>query len=116
MLKPTAISQHLDIKHKTFITLRKQVDQYVREFLFTYDHTSVWLPYDRSGPQPVIPVVDRFQYKKCLYKTRDCSNIRKHANQAYNKKRVANKDIFKAVRLQSWFGEKREQYWAVDES
>jgi hypothetical protein len=114
-LKPTAISRHLDTKHKTPIALRKQVDQYIREFPFTYDHTSVQLPHDGSAPQPVIPIVDGFQCKECPYKTRDRSNIRKHANQAHNKKRVADEEIFRAVRLQSWFGEKRERYWVVDE-
>jgi hypothetical protein len=33
----------------------------------------------------------------------------------HGKKRVADKDIFKAVQLQSWFEEKRERYWVVDE-
>jgi hypothetical protein len=42
--------------------------------------------------------------------------MRKHGNKVHNKKRVPNEDIFQAVRLQSWFGEKRERYWAVDES
>jgi hypothetical protein len=34
-LKPTAISRHLGDKHKTPIELRKQVDQYVKEFPLT---------------------------------------------------------------------------------
>jgi len=42
--------------------------------------------------------------------------IRQHSNKAHNKKRVADKDLFKAVQLQSWFGEKRERYWVVDDS
>jgi hypothetical protein len=39
--------------------------------------------------------------------------MRKHANVAYNQQRLADGDMFTTVRLQSWFGEKRERYWEV---
>jgi len=61
-------------------------------------------------------VVDGFACTECLYKTRDRSNIRKHGNKAHNKKGVADEDMFQVVRMQSWFGKKRERYWVVDES
>jgi hypothetical protein len=115
-LKPSAISRHLSIKHKTPIVLRKQVDQYIRAFPCTYDYNTVVLPPDGSAPQPVIPIVDGFQCRECAFKTQDRSNIRKHANQVHGKKRKADEDICRVVRLQSWFGEKRERYWVVDES
>jgi hypothetical protein len=60
VLKPSAISQHLDIKHKTPLELQKQVDQYVREFPFAYDSASVLLPYNSLALQPIIPIVDGF--------------------------------------------------------
>jgi hypothetical protein len=115
-LEPTAISRHLAIKHKTPIELRKQVERYVVAFPFEYDYRTVLLPRDGSALQPVIPTVGGFACKDCPFKTRDHSNIRKHANKVHNKKRVADEDIFQAVQLQSWFGEKRERYWVVDES
>jgi hypothetical protein len=34
----------------------------------------------------------------------------------HEKKRCADKELFKAVRLQSWFWEGKERYWVVDES
>ena len=34
----------------------------------------------------------------------------------HNKNGMADEDRFKAARLQSWFGPKRERYWVVDES
>ena len=80
VLKPTAISRHLDNKHKTPIALRKQVDEYVKEFPFTYDYTDVRLPDDGLAPQPIIPIVDGFICQECPFKTRDHSNIRKHGN------------------------------------
>jgi hypothetical protein len=107
-LKPTAISRHLDIKHKTPIALHKQVDQYVAEFPFTYDHTSVPILRDGLAPQPIIPIVDGFVCRDCPGKSVSRSGIRKHANQAHGKKRVADDVMFQAARLQSWFGKKRE--------
>jgi Orsellinic acid/F9775 biosynthesis cluster protein D len=40
-LKPTAISRHLRDKHNTLIKLQKQVDEYVKEFLFVYNYATV---------------------------------------------------------------------------
>jgi hypothetical protein len=103
-------------KHKTPIELRKQVDQYVKDFPFVYDHATVLLPVDGLAPQPIIPIVDGFLCQDCLYKTQSRDAMKKHRNKAYSKKRVADEDLFQLVRLQSWFGEKRERYWVVDES
>jgi hypothetical protein len=115
-LKPTAISRHLDIKHKTPIAVRKQVEQYIKEFPFVYDHASVPLPIDRSAPQPIIPIIDGFVCRDCPFKTQSRDAARKHSNKAHNKKRVADEEMYQLVRLQSWFGEKRERYWVVDEN
>jgi hypothetical protein len=60
VLKLTAISWHLDIKHKTPLELQKQLDQYIRESLFAYNSASVLLPYDGLALQPIIPIVDGF--------------------------------------------------------
>jgi hypothetical protein len=49
VLKPTAIPQHFSNRHKTAIKLRKQIDKYIKEFLFLYDYTTVTLPPDRSA-------------------------------------------------------------------
>jgi Orsellinic acid/F9775 biosynthesis cluster protein D len=115
-LEPSALSRHLRDKHKTPIELRRQVEQYVKEFPFTYNHASVRIPQDGLAPQPIIPIVDGFVCWDCPAKSVSWGGMRKHANQAHNKKRAADEDIFQAARLQSWFGEKREWYWSVDES
>jgi hypothetical protein len=115
-LKPTAISRHLGDKHKTPIELRKQVDQYVKEFPFTYDHATIPLPINGLAPQPIIPIVDGFACQDCPYKTPSRDANEKHGNKAHSKKRVADEELFHSVRLQSWFGEKRERYWVVGES
>lgn len=115
-LQPKAISRHLRDKHKTISNIQKQVDTYIKEFPFAYDHTSVPLPADGSAPQPVIPIVDGFACQDCPFKTQSRPTIRQHANQAHNKKRVKDEEICRPVQLQSWFGTKRERYWVVDES
>jgi hypothetical protein len=66
--------------------------------------------------QPIIPIVNKFVCQEYTFKSTNQDAIRKHVNKIYNKKRAVDKDILKVVRLQSWFGEKREQYWVVDES
>jgi Orsellinic acid/F9775 biosynthesis cluster protein D len=109
-LQPSAVVRHLRDRHKTPRALQKQVEQYVNTFPFTYDHTSVPLPADGSAPQPIVPAVDGFACRDCAFKTQGRATIRQHSNQAHNKKRAADEDISKAVRLQSWFGEKRERY------
>jgi hypothetical protein len=114
-LKPTAISRHLRDKHKAPIEVQRLVDEYVKEFPFSYDHASVQLPADGLAPQPIIPIVNGFQCRECPFKTQSRDAMRKHGNKVHGKKRVADEDIFRVVRLQSWFGEKRERYWVVDE-
>jgi hypothetical protein len=109
-LKPTTISRHLDIKHKTPLELRKQVDEYIRDFPFTYDYASIQLPENGLAPQPIVPIVDGLEYRDCQFKSVNWSVIRQHANKVHSKKDIANEDVFRVVRLQSWFREKRERY------
>jgi hypothetical protein len=99
-LEPTAIPWHLRDKHTTAVELQKQVEQYIEGFPFVYNHTSVPLPPSGLALQPIIPIVDGFQCKDCLFKTYDCSNIRKHGNKAHNKKKVPDEEMFQAARLQ----------------
>ena len=70
----------MDIKHKTPIELRKWAGQYIRELPFAYDCASVLLPRGRSAPQPIIPIVDKFVYKDCPFKSVNQSVIRQHGN------------------------------------
>jgi hypothetical protein len=73
------------------------------------------LPPDGSSPQPVLPVVNGFQCLDCKYTTRNRHNIRNHGLVEHNKeKRLKDEKLFRAVQLQTWFGEKRARYWVVD--
>lgn len=118
-VSPASISRHLRRKHHVRIELRKQVDRYIEGFPFQYDHSNIRLPQDGLGPQPIIKVVDGFQCQHCTIrpiKSQSRKAIKEHGNKEHGKKRVADKDLFIPVRLQSWFWEGKERYWVVDES
>jgi hypothetical protein len=98
-VSPAGISAHLRRKHATPIELRRQVDRYVEEFPFKYDHSTVRLPADGLAPQPIIQVVDGFKCQQCAFKAQDRSNMRKHGNKIHKKKRFADEEMFDSVRL-----------------
>jgi hypothetical protein len=61
-VKLTTISCHLADKHKIAIKLWKEVEEYVREFLFVYNYTIVLLPSNGSTLQPIIPTIHSLKY------------------------------------------------------
>ena len=69
---------------------------------------------DGSLPQLILPIINGFQCSSCLYKTINRSVIRQHCNTKHNQRRLKDEQLFQAIQLQSWFGEKRARYWAVD--
>jgi hypothetical protein len=99
VLKPTAISRHFSNRHKTAIKLRKQINEYIKEFLFLYDYTTVILSLDRSALQPIIAVLEGHLCQACLYKTQSRDAIKKHRNKEHSKKRVADEELYKVVQL-----------------
>jgi hypothetical protein len=115
-LSPTALARHLYNRHQTSIDIRRQVQQYVKHFPFTYNEVTVPLPDNGSAPQPIIPVVDGLACRACTFKSISRDAMRQHANKAHDQRKIADADIFTAVRLQSWFGKKRERYWRVEDN
>jgi hypothetical protein len=113
---PPAIVRHFRDQHKTDVKLRKQVEEYIRGFTFTYDHRTVPLPEENSAPQPIIPVVNGFQCQGCSFKSQSREMMKKHGNSVHDQRRVADEDLFHVVKLQSWFSEKKARYWVVDET
>jgi hypothetical protein len=114
-VSPGAILRHLQRYHKIPIELKRHIEQYIQSFPSSYDHSTVRLPLDGSIPQPIIEVVSGFQCQQCPFKSQDRSNVRKHVNKEHGKKRESDGDIYKVIRMQSWFKGKRERYWMVDE-
>jgi hypothetical protein len=63
---PSRILDHIcKYRHTTIKENRKQMQEYRRGFPSNYDHSTIELPADGLALQPVIPVVDRFEYRKC---------------------------------------------------
>jgi hypothetical protein len=45
---------------------RQQAQEYIARFLYNYSYSTIELPIDGLALQPIIPVVDGFQCRKCL--------------------------------------------------
>jgi len=115
-IAPSAIVRHLRDQHQTDREKRQQMEAYIEGFPFVYDHTSIELPQENSAPQPIIPVFDGFQCYQCGFKSQSRDMMRKHGNKEHEKRRVTDQELFRVVRLQSWFSEKKARYWVVDEA
>ena len=115
------IDGHMRNIHHYKPAIRKQINGFVQDLIsqdtrFQCNYTTVQLPADGSIPQLVVPVVGGFSCQECRFLTTNRDNIRKHVNREHLKKRKKDGDIFNCVQLQTWFGNKRERYWVVDES
>jgi hypothetical protein len=69
---------------------------------------------DGQLPQLVLPILSGFQCQDCEFKTTNRRVMRQYCNIEYNKKRLKDEELFRAVQLQTWFIEKRARYWVVD--
>ena len=115
-VQPRAFSEHLRVQHQTPLRDRERVQEYVSIFGWDYDFSSIQLPRDGSGPQPIIPVVDGFQCRTCPFKSSNRKSMKVHGNKEHKQQRVDDDELFEKVRLQSWFQDHRQRYWVVDES
>jgi Orsellinic acid/F9775 biosynthesis cluster protein D len=120
-VSPAGIVEHLRRFHKTNPKIRRHVQEYVQSFPVRYDYSTVPLPTDGLAPQPIIPIVDGCECRHCpddekRFKTQSRDAMKKHGNKAHSLKRIADDELFRVVRLQSWFRDGKERYWVVDES
>ena len=115
-VQPRALSEHLRVQHQTPLRDRERVQEYIKGFRWDYDFSTIQLPKDGSRPQPIIPVVDGFQCQTCPFKSSNRKSMKVHGNKEHKLQRVGDGELFKKVRLQSWFQDHRQRYWVVDES
>jgi hypothetical protein len=116
-VRPAALLRHVrDQKHPISKAARKEAHAYVQACPYDYDHASIALPADGLAPQPIIPIVDGFQCQQCPFRRTSRKAMKVHGNKAHAIKRVADDALFQRVRLQTWFWDGKERYWAVDES
>jgi hypothetical protein len=99
----SAISEHLRKRHQTTPEIRKRVREYIKEFPYTYNHSIVQLPKDGLALQPVIPIIDRFQYKHCTFYSQNRKIMKVYRNKEHSMKQVENKELYNVVQLQTWF-------------
>ncbi len=114
------IEEHLRRFHHEKPAIRKEAVEFGRALVkwgerFLYDYTVVELPVNGLAPQPIVPVVDGFSCYSCCFLTISRAVVRKHVNKEHLRQDKENNRIFGQVRLQSWYGPKRERYWVVDE-
>ena len=115
-VSPTGIVEHLRKIHKESPKVRKQVQEFTVGILWDYDYASIKLPANGSAPQPIIPVVDGFHCQHCNFRNHSRKAMKVHGNKEHSMKRVADDELFRPARLQSWFQDGKERYWVVDES
>jgi hypothetical protein len=117
VVRPSGFLEHVrKKKHPITKEGRKQAQEYTQAFPCDYKHSTIQLPTNGLAPQPIIPVVDGFQCKKCLnYFSTSRKKMKVHRNKEHSLKRIADDELLQLVRMQLWFGEGMERYWVVDE-
>jgi hypothetical protein len=91
-----------------------------------YDSRTVQIPPDGSKPQPTIPVADGIECRLCAaesrpFKTGSQKSMKKsmkvHGNKVHKRIRVADGELYRVVRVQTWFrGGGEARYWRVEEN
>jgi hypothetical protein len=115
-LTPASTSRHLRDKHQAKVEAQRQADEYIKQWQWSYDFRSVPLPLDQSLPQLVLPVLRGFQCTKCGFTSQSRKVLQIHGLKEHDQKRLKDKQLFKPVQVQTWFGQKRARYWVVDAS
>ena len=112
------IAEHLRKVHHESPALRREAEDFGWELArqdarFLCSYTDVELPVNGSSPQHIVPVVDGYSCRFCGYLTVSRAQVRMHVNRVHSKPREEDDRISTRVRLQSWYGPKRERYWVV---
>lgn len=112
------MEEHLRSFHHEKPAIRREAAEFGRSLArqdarFLRDHTVVELPVNGLAPQPVVRVVDGFSCHLCAFLTVSRCLVRKHVNKEHLRRREEDERIFAQVRMQSWYGPKRERYWVV---
>ena len=112
------LEDHLRKLHVETLAVRREAKEFAQALArqdarFQRDHTGVELPIDGSAPQPTLPVTDGFRCLFCHFLTISRAKMRTHSNKEHSKKGKEDDCVYARVKLQSWFGWKRERYWVV---
>jgi hypothetical protein len=114
-VSPAGIVEHLCKFHKTSPQLRKQVEAFIQTIPWSYDFSSIMLPADGLAPQPVLPVLEGFQCRQCPFCSQSRKSMKVHGNRVHAIKRAGDDQLYQVVRLQTWFRDRKERYWVVND-
>ena len=114
------IEEHFRKFHHEKPAIRREISKFgralaQRDVRFLRHYSIVELPADGLAPQAIVAIVDGFSCNNCCFYTVSRANIRIHVNKQHSRRGEEDELIFAQVRLQSWYGPKRERYWVVDE-
>lgn len=127
-VQPSAFTRHSHEQHQTPFSARQQLQKFVDKLGWKYDSRTVQRPRDGSEPQPTIPVVDGVECRLCAaesrprpFKTGSGKSMKKimkvHGNKDHKRTRVADNELYRMVRVQTWFrGGGEARYWRVEEN
>jgi hypothetical protein len=104
------------------------LQKFIDKLGWKYDSRTVQLPPDGSKPQPTIPVDDGIECRLCAAESRDRpfktgsqksmkKSMKVHGNKVHKRIRVADGELYRVVRVQTWFrGGGEARYWRVEEN
>jgi hypothetical protein len=125
-VQPSAFTRHSHREHQTTFSARQELQKFIDKLGWKYDSRTVQFPPDGSKPQPTIPVDDGIECRLCAaesrpFKTGSQKSMKKsmkvHGNKVHKRIRVADGELYRVVRVQTWFrGGGEARYWRVEEN
>jgi hypothetical protein len=114
-VRPQSLVEHLKRKHRVAWEVRARVKRYINGFGHDYEHSTIGLPDDGLGPQPLLPISSGFNCRKCnKFRSPNAGRMRRHGNTEHGLRWIADFDeIFEKVQIQTWFSNGRQRYWIV---
>jgi hypothetical protein len=112
-VQPRAWWGHLHVQHHASLRDRERVQRFIESLNWDYDFSTIQLPEDGSRPQPIIPVIDGFECQNCKFKSSNRKRMKVHGNTEHNQQEASDNEVFREVRMQSWFQDHRQRYWRV---
>lgn len=113
-VQPSTFTRHSHEQHQTTSSARQQLQQFVDRLGWKYDSRTVKRPKDGSKPQPTIAVDNGIKCRLCAaesrprpFKTGSGKSMKKimkvHGNKDHKRTRVADDELYRMVRVQTWF-------------
>jgi hypothetical protein len=93
-VSPAGVVEHLHRLHRAPLKVRRQVQAFLQSLPWSYDSSSVVLPADRLAPQPVLPVVEGFQCRRCPFCTQSRKSMKVYGNRVHAIQRASDAQLY----------------------